>query len=389
MANFDFDVTVEQLRRKRGVKWNKYGPDALGAWVADMDFPVAEPIQRALTRAVEMNDLGYSFKSKEGPIPELFAERAMRRYGWRVAPNLVEGMCDVVQGLYVTIANFSAPGASVVTLTPVYPPFLNAVRENERYLIEHELRPQDDYRLDLERLGRDIRADTELLLLCNPHNPTGRVFLRDELVGIAELAERHDLTVLADEIHADLVYSGHQHIPFATLSPETAARTITMTSATKSYNIAGLRYAVAAFGSEALAARYNQIPERLRGGMNSFGVLATEAAWSECDDWLDALVVYLEANRDFALDTIRRDFPGVNLKSPEATFLMWLNCGGLNLPPDPHRFFLERAGVGLSDGIDFGRGGAGHVRLNFATSRQVLERILGQMGEALAARNER
>ncbi len=382
------EVTVAQLRKKRGVKWTKYGPDALGAWVADMDFPVAEPIRAALDSALDRGDYGYAFKSKEGPIPALFAARAKRLYGWDVAPDRVEGLCDVVQGLYVTISNFSQPGDGVATFTPVYPPFLTSVEELGRRLVQHELKRTDDYQLDVERLERDLDPDTRLLLLCNPHNPTGRVFSRAELESVAQLALRKNLIVLADEIHADLVYSGHEHIPFASLSPEIAARTITMTSATKSYNIAGLRYAVVIFGSQALQDRYNQTPDRLRGGINSFGVLATEAAWRDCDDWFAQLRRYLEGNRDYAMDFIAKELPEIEVRRPEATFLSWLDCTNVSLNPDPHAFFLERAGVGLSDGADFGQGGANNVRLNFATSRTILTQILTQMRDAVRARND-
>ena len=383
-------VTVDDLRVKHGVKWTKYGPEVLAAWVADMDFPVAAPIREALREAMAREDYGYSFKSKEGPIPELFATRAKRLYAWEVLPERVEGICDVVQGLYVVVENFTRPGDGVVTLTPTYPPFLNSVREMGRRLVEFPLQPPQElngpFRLDERGLAELVDDNVRLLLLCNPHNPTGRVFSKVELEAVAEIALSKDLLVFADEIHADLIYSGSAHIPFASLGPEVEARTITMASATKSFNIAGLRYAVAVFGSESLQATYNRTPERLRGGMNSFGVIATQAAWSDGDDWLRELLKYLEKNRDYMIDFVHTELPDITVHLPEATFLSWLDCSALMLSPDPHTFFLEKARVGLSDGADFGMGGAGHVRLNFATSRPILTQILTQMRDALTNR---
>ena len=390
MDNVFSRVTVEDLRAKRGVKWTKYDPEVLAAWVADMDFPVAEPIREALREAMVRDDYGYSFKSKEGPIPELFAARAKRLYAWEVLPERVEGICDVIQGLYVVIENFTRPGDGVVTLTPAYPPFLNSVREMDRRLVEFPLRPPQEpsgiFRLDTRSLAQSIDDNARLLLLCNPHNPTGKVFSKAELEAVAEIALSKDLIVFADEIHADLVYSNSMHIPFASLGPEVEARTITMASATKSFNIAGLRYAVAVFGSEALQVIYNRTPERLRGGMNSFGVIATQSAWRDCDDWLQELLNHLEKNRDYMIDFLHTELPDITVHRPEATFLSWLDCSSLMLSPDPHTFFLEKARVGLSDGVDFGVGGAGHVRLNFATSRPILTQILTRMRDAVANR---
>ena len=383
-------ITVDDLRAKRGVKWTKYGPEVLGAWVADMDFPVAEPIREALREAMAREDYGYSFKSKEGPIPDLFAARAKRLYAWEVLPERVEGICDVVQGLYVVIENSTRPGDGVVTMTPVYPPFLNSVHEMGRRLVEFPLQPSQEpnniFRLDERSLADLIDDNVRLLLLCNPHNPTGRVFSKAELEAVAEIVLSKDLIVFADEIHADLVYSGSMHIPFASLGQEVEAHTITMVSATKAFNIAGLRYAVAVFGSEALQTTYNRTPECLRGGINSFGVIATQSAWRDCDDWLQGLLNYLEKNRNYMIDFLHIELPDITVHPPEATFLSWLDCSNLMLSPDPHTFFLEKARVGLSDGADFGVGGAGHVRLNFATSRPILTQILTRIRDAVANR---
>ena len=198
-----------------------------------------------------------------------------------------------------------------------------------------------------------------------------------------ELAIERDLVVVADEIHADIVYPGFRHIPFASLGPEVEARTVTMTSATKSFNIAGLRCAVVLFGSDRLADRFNAWPERIRGAVSSFGMEATRIAWTECDEWLDALLAHLEGNRDFLHSFVGERLPGIRMVRPAATYLGWLDCREYGLEPDPYQWFLDRARVGFNDGRDFGDGGDGHVRINFATSRAILAQVLERMEEAL------
>ena len=246
------------------------------------------------------------------------------------------------------------------------------------------VRGAERYEVDFDALRAVIDERTRLLLLCTPHNPLGRVFTREELEAVARIAVERDLTVVADEIHADVVYRGHRHVPFASLGPEIEARTITMTSATKSFNIAGLRCALVIFGDAKLGARWSEaFPERIRGAVNSFGVEASRIAWTECDEWLDALLAYLEGNRDFLHSFVVERLPGTEMKLPEATYLGWLDCRELGLEPDPYHWLLDHGKVGFNDGRDFGDGGEGHVRINFATSRAVLTQILERMEEAL------
>ena len=371
------------LRQRSGEKWRFYPPDVLALWVADMDYPCAEPIRRRLQRALDVGDTGYPLHPMPTPLPALFAERAARRYGWAVEPRRIELISEVVQGMYVAITQFSEPGEGVIVQTPIYPPFLLAVKDLGRTLRENPLRlGARGYELDLEGL-RQQAAAARVLLFCNPHNPTGRVFRRDELEAIATIAIEHDLVVVADEIHADLVYRGGRHIPFASLSPEAEARTITLTAGSKAFNIAGMRCALAIFGSSALRRRFLGFERHLRGGLGSLGILALEAAWSHADPWLDEVLAYLEANRDFVAEFVRSELPGVRHFAPEGTYLAWLDCRALGLAPTPHQFFLERAKVGLSDGPGFGTPGQGFLRLNFATSRAILTRALEQMAKAL------
>ncbi len=377
-------LDVATLRRRRGEKWQHFGPEPLAAWVADMDFPVAEPIRRVLQLALDLGDLGYPVNPRPSDLPTVFAERAARRFGWQLQPRQVEVITDVVQGIFTALSVWSEPGDGVLVQTPVYPPFLGSVRETGRRLVTCDLvRGANGYAIDFDALRRAADPGVRILLLCHPHNPTGRAFSRAELEGIAALALERDLVVVSDEIHADLVYPGRMHLPFATLGPEVERRTVTLTSATKAFNIAGLRCAVAVYGSEELKRRFRTLPRHLRGGVNTFGLAATDAAWRHADPWLAQVLAYLDANRRRVADVVRERMPGVAHLMPEATYLAWLDCRALELEPDPQRFFLERAGVALSDGAPFGDAGKGFVRLNFATSRAILDEILERMAKAV------
>jgi cystathionine beta-lyase len=230
MSDFDH-LDLARLRERRGEKWRLYGPDVLPAWVAEMDFPLAEPVRRVVESALALDDLGYPLEGT-GELGEAFAERMAARFGWRVDPARVEVLSEVVQGLYVAIAQLSDARDGVVVQTPVYPPFLAAVRRLGRRLVEQPLvAGARRYEIDLDALRREAPGSARIFLLCNPQNPTGRVFERRELEALAEIAAAHDWIVVADEIHADLVYPGARHLPFAALAPEVEARTVTLSSA--------------------------------------------------------------------------------------------------------------------------------------------------------------
>lgn len=381
----DFDaLDMARLRGLAGNKWRRYGDAVLPAWVADMDFLQAAPIRDYVTHAGATGDLGYPFAEGTQPLPEIFAERAMERYGWRVDSERVELIIDVVQGLYLGLDIYCKPGEAAIVPTPIYPYFLTAAEDNERRAIANPLVSDGTgFVIDFDALEACIDNGTRVLMVCNPHNPTGRVFLRDELEALAEVALRHDLVVIADEIFADVVFEGHRYIPFASLGPEIAARTVTFHSATKAFNLGGIRLAVAVFGSEALHERFKAVPKRLLGGHNCLGINLTRIAWQQCEDWLAGVVPYLEANRDFVTDFLARRMPAVGFVPPEATFFAWMDCRELDLPGGPYAYFLEHAKVALSDGTPFGEVGEGFVRLNFATPRKLLEKILEQLAEAI------
>ncbi len=378
------DVRPSARRPSRGEKWTTYPDDVLPLWVADMDFPIAEPIRRVLRFAVERSDVGYPIHPAPTPIPDLTAARMKRLHGWSVAPERVEVLSDVVQGMYTAVYQFSEPGDGVVVQTPIYPPFVGSVAKQGRRLDENPLAlGEGGYTIDLDQLRRTTDARTRVLLLCNPHNPTGRVFRREELEALAALAVERDWVVVADEIHQDLVFPGHRHVPFASLSPDVEARTITLTAASKAFNIAGLRCGVAIFGSDELKRRFCSLPRHIRGGIGMLGIEALDAAWRYSEPWLDQVRGYLEANRAYVIDFVRDELPGVVLHPPEATYLAWLDCRALELRPSPFAFFLEKAKVALSDGATFGAPGRGFARINFATSRAILSDALERMAKAL------
>jgi cystathionine beta-lyase len=353
-----------------------------------MDYGVAEPIELALRRLTDEASYGYESSALYSGLADAFASHMQERFGWQASAERVVPVADLVQALFTLVSAFSERGQGVVLHTPIYPPFLNAVRETGRRVVEHRL--VDDgtrFAVDTSALPSVLSSDTPLILLCNPHNPTGRVLERGELEAIAAAAVERNMVVVSDEVHADLVYPGHQHIPLASLGKEIAARTVTLTSATKAYNIPGLRCGLMAFGSLELRERFRAaIPDRMLGIVNRFGIEATIVAWRECGDWFEGVLAQLWDNRSRLGEFFASELPEIGMHAPEATYLGWLDCSKLPLPSGPQQFFLEHAHVALNDGAEFGPPGQGHVRLNFATSGPILGEILGRMRDAVRSR---
>ncbi|SEB92097.1 cystathione beta-lyase [Rhizobiales bacterium GAS188] len=383
-GNNAFDLTQAALQSRGNAKWNSYGADVLPAFVAEMDFAVADPIQQAIMRAVGKGDYGYpQYKGAKAElaVAEAFVTRMEARFGWKTQASLVQVVADLVQATFASILAFSEPGDGVILQMPAYPPFRESVASTERRLIPLSMRDDGErYVFDLAELEGRLDARTRILILCNPQNPTGRVFTRDELMALAELAIARDLIVISDEIHSDLIYGGRRHIPFASLSPGIAGRTITITSATKSFNIPGLRCGVMHFGTAELRQRFaKRIPSRLLGSGNGLGIDATVAAWTQSDAWLDEVLVHLEAARDRVIEVIRSELPQIRCHAPEGTYLAWLDFRELRLNMPAFQFFHDRAGVALSAGENFDPACAQYGRLNFATSMPILERILERL----------
>lgn len=376
--------TIDSLRLRTGDKWTQYPPDVIPAWVADMDFEVAEPVRAALIQAIQNSDLGYPRQMKDSGLLELFAQRARARYGWTVQPDRIDFFNDVVQGLYLGLLTLCEPGDGVVIQTPIYPPFMKSVADTERRPVLCPLRQGDHgFEIDFTALRAKIDRGTRVLMLCNPHNPSGRAYTRTELETLAHIALEHDLYILSDEIHADLMLDDRRHIPIASLGPDVAARTLTLMSASKAFNIAGLGLAFGVYGSEALQRRFECIPHHVRGGRSALGMTAVRLAWTEGDAWLAAVIAQLRANRELLKSHIAEHWPRMRFFAPEATYLAWLDCRELSLPASPYRFFLEHARVALSEGVAFGEAGRGFVRLNFATSPAILQEVLTRMSTAL------
>ncbi len=377
------DLDIERLKSRLSEKWSSYPPDVLPAWVAEMDFPLAQPIRAILEQALDRNDLGYPIALNATGLREAFSQRMADNFGWQTDPARTLVITDIVQGIYVATSVFSEPGDGVIVQTPIYPPFLSAVADTGRRLVENRMvAGRDGWEIDFDALRAGLDARTRVLLLCNPHNPTGRVLRHEELEQLARIACEHDLVVVSDEVHSDLVFDGHKHIPIASLSPDIAARTVTLTSATKAFNIPGLRCAVAHFGSAQLQERYRSIPRHVQGGVGLLGIYATLAAWQQSQDWLDEVRAYLEGNRDFLAEFVSTRLPGIVHHPGEATYLAWLDCAGVGLPGSPAAHILEDQKLALNDGRTFGKSFEKFVRVNFATSRRILAEILERIENA-------
>jgi cystathionine beta-lyase len=312
------------------------------------------------------------------------------RYGWQCSPDLVMPLADLVQGTYASILAFSDPGDGVVLQVPNYPPFRDAINTTERKLLPLPMRDDGTRHVfDMTELEKLVDERTRIFVLCNPQNPTGRVFSRDELLAVGRFAVERDLVVISDEIHSDLIYPGRQHIPFASLGPDIAARTVTLTSATKSFNIPGLRCAIIAFGTGELRDRFHKrIPAKLAGACSIVGIDATVAAWEECQPWLDAVMDHLLKARNRIKDVLAAEVPEIHFHSPEATYLAWLDCSKLGLSTSAFQFFLDNARIGFSAGETFDPDCPQFVRFNFATSMPILDEILDRIVTA-TRRNHR
>ena len=373
-------LDVDELRTRPGAKWQRPA-GRLAAWVADMDFPVAPAIRERLME-LAARDVGYPDWPEiiRSPLPGRFAERMGQRFGWSPGVDRLHEVCDVMQGVHVAVHHLSAPGDAIVLHTPAYPPFLGSIGGIERRLVDVRAHLVDGmWAFDHDELDRRLtREPARLWILCNPHNPLGRVFSRSELERVAELAARHDLIVISDEVHAELVHPPHVHIPLASLGPDVEARTVTVTSASKAFNLAGLRWAILHAGADTLQDALVALPEHYLGAPNAPAVAATAAAWSGGDEWLAAVRTRLDRNRRLLAGLLADHLPDVGYVVPDATYLAWLDFRRTELGDDP-AIALRAGGVELSRGPTFGDDGRGFARLNFATSEAVLRTIVMAM----------
>ncbi|MBA3488078.1 MAG: aminotransferase class I/II-fold pyridoxal phosphate-dependent enzyme [Longispora sp.] len=359
--------TTEELRQRRSVKWSWYPKDVLPFWIAEMDTPLAEPIRDVLLGALAQSDLGYA--NPDGGARDAFVEFAATRYNWRPELEDVRVSPSIMTGVVEILRRVTEPGDAVVINPPVYPPFFSFVSDSGRRIVESPLARRDDgsLHIDLDRLERDFAAGAAAYLLCSPQNPTGGVYDRETLLAVSALAERYDVRVLADEVHAPLTLPGSTHIPFLSLGTKAAARAIAFHSASKAWNLAGLTCAILVGGPEARP-DLNQIPEHFTDAVGHLGTLATESAFRDGTQWLDSLLAGLDANRHHLGELLKVQLPEIGYRIPEATYLAWLDCTRLNLGDDPAEIFLESGRIAVNSGLAFGTPGIGHVRFNFATS---------------------
>lgn len=382
--DFDFEsVSLEWLHTKPGAKWNRT-PDAIAAWVADMDFAPPPVVLDALQRVIGARDLGYpDFREPVGgsSATDVFIERCAQRYGWHIdEPDTME-LNDVVQGIQIVLHLCTRPGDRVVVHTPAYPPFLHSVEDDGRVIVPVPAQRSDashsGWVFDYDALDATLtKSPAKVLLVCHPHNPTGHVFDGAELRALAALAERHNLLIISDEIHADLTFGSVMHQPMALFA---AGRIVTIHAASKAFNLAALRFAIMHVDAPVVRAALKSVPTHLFGATNLMGAAATEAAWRDGDEWLAAVVAHLDRQRVLLSALLAEHMPTVGYVAPAATYLAWLDCRSLGLGDDPSVAFLER-GVRLSEGPNFGVEGTGFARLNFATSSSMLREIVRRMG---------
>lgn len=384
VSGFD-EVDLDGLRRRRTVKWTLHGPEVLAAWVAEMDFRVADPVRAAILDAVDRDELGY-VAADLSDLTTACADFLVARYGWSVPPTRVFPVADVLAGIAGALDTFSPPGCPVVVPTPAYPPFFEVVALGGRVPVEVPLAtaPDGAPTLDLDAIDAALARGARAVLLCNPHNPTGRVFTRAELTTLAGIVDRHGARVVADELHAPLVYPGHGHVPYPMVAGAAAAHSVVVTSTSKAWNTPGLKCAQVVVPGRDDAQRWRALPGFAVPGPIPIGVAAAVAAYRAGGAWLDELLEYLDGSRRHLGDRLAAEVPEIGYRMPDATYLAWLDCTGLGVP-DPAGWFLDRARVALNDGASFGSGYEGFVRLNFATSRALLDEIVGALAAAVRA----
>ncbi len=383
---FDFDTVIDR-RGTDSQKWQKYaGRDILPLWVADMDFKSPPAITAALQERVATGLFGYARPVKASV--DAFVNAAAQRYGWQIDPAWLVWLPGLVVGLNLTAQAFAQPGEEVLTLAPIYPPFMTAPKNSGRVSTQAPCRLDPAghrWEIDWAALERAVTPKTKLFFLCNPHNPLARVWRRDELVQLGEFCVRHDLVICSDEIHCDLILDNLPHLPTALLGADVARRTVTLMAPSKTYNVPGLGISIAIIPDATLRVRFVRAAAGVMAEVTGLGYVACEAAYRDSEPWRQALLQTLRGNRDFLLEFVARELPGVAIEAPiEATYLAWLNVSALQLP-DPIAHF-EAHGIGLSDGAFFGMPRGSHVRLNFGCPRATLTEALVRIKRAVAAR---
>lgn len=368
---------LETLRARRTRKWTQYGDDVIPLWVAESDFPTAEPVKRAIQDAVDREAFGYTpaFHNLGGAVSDFHAER----YGWRPNPEWVFPVADVVRGMLLGVQYFTKPDSPVVVPVPAYPPFLEIPATAGRELVE--VGAKDG--LDMMEIEAAFKNGAGSILLASPNNPWGYTFDAEELAQLCAIADKYGARVLSDEIHAPIVYEG-QHVCAAGVNETAANVCLTVTAASKAWNIAGLKCAQMIFSNENDVATWNKLTGVAKDGTGTLGIIAAQACYEEGKEALDNQLAALKSNRDFLIENLPEAVPGIEFTRPEATYLMFLDFSGTAVKDEkPAAWIRREAKVALNEGITFGSGGAHHARLNFATSPDILAEALNRISDAI------
>lgn len=375
-------TTISDLVGRGSCKWTTY-PGAIGAWVAEMDFGVADPVTEALDRMEASYLYGYASQTMLANLRAAASGFCGRRYGWEVDPDSVVVLSDVLHALGLVLDGYLAPDAPVVLLTPCYMPFMTLPPAHDRRIVQVPMVPSaEGWETDLDALGRAL-AGGGLLVLASPFNPLGKVFTRDELMAITEVVDAAGARVFADEIHAPLTFPGFQHVPYASISETAARHSITAISASKAWNLAGLKCAQLVFTNPDDQDLWRRRVARRATEASNPGILAGTAAYDEGGPWLEDALAYLEVNRRLIVDGLRERLPGVRLNPLQGTYLQFVDCRDLGLGENPQKFFLREARVAITDGDLCGDAGRGYVRINIGTPTPILREIIDRMGNAV------
>ena len=381
MNNYNFNHVVSR-RGTDSIKWSLYPRDVLPLWVADMDFASPPEVITAIEKRIKHPIFGYSGEDKS--LLEAICAWVQTHHAWKIDPDWILLMPGVVAGMNWTTQTFVKPGEALSFLTPVYPPFFHTSECAGVNRIEIPMAAgQGRFQVDFDKFENALNPTVKLFMLCNPHNPVGRVFSKDELERINDICIRKNILICSDEIHCDLVFSGHRHLPLAAISEAAVQNTITLMAPSKTFNIPGLHFSFAVIPNPDLRAMMEKSRKGVIGCPTMLSNEAAKAAYTFGTDWLDQLLKYLEDNCDFLIEFFKTHLPEIKVIKPEGTYLAWLDCRELHLLPDPHHFFLEKAKVALNDGKAFGENGTGFVRLNFGCPRATLTDALVRMANAV------
>ncbi|MEJ8306333.1 MalY/PatB family protein [Saccharibacillus sacchari] len=390
-SRFDFHTQIDRLE-SASEKWDArekiFGaPNALPLWVADMDFAAPQEVLDALQKRVSHGVFGYTYRTPA--YFEAVVNWMRERHNWSILSEWITFTPGVVPALAFAVEAFTKPGDKIAIQTPVYPPFYNVVRENGRQLVTNPLSVSEngDYAMDFDDLERKLADDVKMLILCSPHNPVGKIWAREDLEKLAEICLKHDVLVVADEIHADLIFEAGSHIPFAAVSEAARDNCIVCTAPSKTFNLAGLSVSNIIIPSRKLRTTFERTVSKMHGlgSISTLGATATEAAYRHGGEWLDELMLYVRGNMEYVQAQIEQHLPELSVRLPEATYLLWIDFRGLNLDAkELMQFLLHKAGIALNDGTMFGAEAAGFMRMNVACSRIVIEQAMEQLKAAVA-----